>query len=120
MREIGDDEKKQFFEDGFLIIKNAVSSKLIARAKTLIEEAIPKDERHLLVPGKLATHHDVTGLFNNSELADTLKRLMGPFPPVISCQVAVIPPFNLLEGKPGTHVDGAGVASYLSRQRKST
>ena len=31
---------------------------------------------------------------------------MGPFPPVISCQVAVTPPFNLLGGKPGTHVDG--------------
>ena len=104
--EIGDDERKQFFEDGFLIIRNAVSSKLVARARTLIEEAIPRDEQHLLVPGELATHVDVTGLFNSSTLADTMKRLMGPFPPVISCQVAVTPPFNLLGGKPGTHVDG--------------
>ena len=101
MSEIGDDDKRQFFEDGFLIVRNAVSSELVARAKALIEEAIPEDERHLLVPGKLATHDDVTGLFNNSALADIIERLMGPFPPVISCQVAVTPPFNLLGGKPG-------------------
>lgn len=118
MSEIGDDDKRQFFKDGFLIVRNAVSSELVARAKALIEEAIPEDERHLLVPGKLATHDDVTGLFNNSTLADIIERLMGPFPPVISCQVAVTPPFNLLGGKPGTHV--AGMASYRSRQRKST
>ena len=55
MSEIRDDEKRQFFEDGFVIVRNAVSSELVARAKALIEEAIPKDERHLLVPGKLAT-----------------------------------------------------------------
>ena len=106
MSEIGDDDKRQFFEDGFLIVRNAVSSELVARAKALIQEAIPEDERHLLVPGKLATHDDITGLFNNSTLADIIERLMGPFPPVISCQVAVTPPFNLLGGKPGTHVDG--------------
>ena len=74
--------------------------------EALIEEAIPRDERHLLVPGNLATHVDVTGLFNRSTLADTMKRLMGPFPPVISSQVAVTPPFNQSGGKPGTHVDG--------------
>lgn len=120
MSEIRDDEKRQFFEDGFVIVRNAVSSELVARAKALIEEAIPKDERHLLVPGKLATHDDITGLFNHSTLADTMERLMGPFPPVISCQVAVTPPFNLLGGKPGTHVVVAGMASYPIRQRKST
>ena len=49
MSEIGDDDKRQFFEDGFLIVRNAVSSELVARAKALIEEAIPENERHLLV-----------------------------------------------------------------------
>ena len=33
MPEIGDDERKQFFEDGFLIVRNAVSSELVARAR---------------------------------------------------------------------------------------
>ena len=40
MSEIGDDDKRQFFEDGFLIVRNAVSSELVARAKALIQEAI--------------------------------------------------------------------------------
>jgi len=38
MSEIGDDDKRQFFEDGFLIVRNAVSSELVARAKALIQE----------------------------------------------------------------------------------
>ncbi len=32
---------------------------------------------------------------------------MGPFPDVVSCQVAVTPPGELLGGSPGTHVDGS-------------
>ena len=32
---------------------------------------------------------------------------MGPFPPVISCQVAVTPGHDQLGGKPFLHVDGS-------------
>ncbi|MEM7020551.1 MAG: hypothetical protein AAF512_24815, partial [Pseudomonadota bacterium] len=100
------DEKQQFLEDGFIIIRNAVSDEAVAQARRLIEEALPKDERRLLVPGKLATHEHIVGLLNDSSLAAIMRNLMGPYPPIISCQVAVTPPHNLLGGKPGTHVDG--------------
>ena len=48
----------------------------------------------------------ITGLFNHSSLAAILRNEMGPYPPVISCQVAVTPPYFDFGGAPGTHVDG--------------
>ena len=104
--DLTNDEKRRLLKDGFIVVRNAVSIDLINRARQLIEAALPKTERQLLVPGKLATHEDVTGLLNKSTLANIMRNLMGPYPPVISCQVAVIPPHDKLGGKPGLHVDG--------------
>ena len=101
-------EKQQLslLEKGYVLLKQAVPPELVARARGLIEASLPQDKRRLLVPGKLATSGTMTGLFNNSGLKDLLLGTMGPFPPIMSCQVAVIPPHDLLGGKPGTHVDG--------------
>ncbi|NKB96900.1 MAG: hypothetical protein GKR90_00150 [Pseudomonadales bacterium] len=99
-------EKTRLYEDGYVIIRNAIDADAIAQAKSLIESFLPKDERRLLVPGKLATDERITGLFTESCVQQVLETVMGPFPPVLSCQVAVTPPFNKLGGVPGTHVDG--------------
>lgn len=100
------EEQQHFLKDGYIIIKNAVSPEAVAKAKQLIQDSLPTEEHQLLVPGKLATHEQIVGLFNDSSLAKIIRNLMGPYPPVISCQVAVTPPYNKLGGKPGTHVDG--------------
>jgi hypothetical protein len=99
-------EKLSLFEDGYVIIRNAIEPAAVEAARGLIREHLPEDEHQLLVPGTLATDEKITGLFSDSCLAEILSNVMGPFPPVMSCQVAVIPGHNRLGGKPGTHVDG--------------
>lgn len=102
-----DEQKLQFFRDGYIVIKNAVSREISQKAKDLISNSLPKDERKLLVPPELATNPAVIGLFNDSCLAEIMRNEMGKFPDVISCQVAVTPGHNLIGGKPGPHVDGS-------------
>ena len=101
-----DAEKQSLIRDGYVVIKNAIAPEAVAAAKSLIESYLPRDQRRLLVPGELATHDHIVGLFNNSSLQHILTNEMGPFPPVISCQVAVTPGHDRLGGTPGTHVDG--------------
>ncbi|MEM7018582.1 MAG: hypothetical protein AAF512_14725 [Pseudomonadota bacterium] len=101
-----EEQKRQLYYDGYVIIKNAVPKETSQRAKELISQILPKDEKRLLVPASLATHEDVIGLFNDTCLTEIIKNEMGPFPDVISCQVAVTPAHNLLGGRPGPHVDG--------------
>ncbi len=103
--DLTDAEKVQLYEDGYVVIKEAIDPEQVAEAKALVESFLPRDERQLLVPGKLATDERITGLLNGSCLKPTLEHVMGPFPPVISCQVAVTPPYYDFGG-PGTHVDG--------------
>ena len=100
------EQRKSLLQDGFILIKQAVPQAIVAQAHDLIRDALPKNERRLLVPGELATHPKVIGLFYDSQIAPLLRQLMGPFPPVISSQVAVTPPRDDLGGTPGTHVDG--------------
>ncbi len=100
------DDKQRLLEDGYVIVRNAITPDAVVQARELIQSHLPRDRHQLLVPGKLATDTRMTGLFSDSCLAVILASVMGPFPPVVSCQVAVLPPFNTLGGKPGTHVDG--------------
>lgn len=100
------DEKQHLFEQGYVIIRGAVDPEAIRLARELIEQYLPEEEHKLLVPGELATHDAITGLFNDHAMAQIVRNEMGPFPDVISCQVAVIPPYNQLGGEPGLHVDG--------------
>jgi len=100
-------QKREFLRDGFVVIKNAVPKDISQKARDLITAALPKDEHRLLVPAELATHPDVVGLFGNTCLAEIMRREMGPFPDVISCQVAVTPGHDKTAGRPGPHVDGS-------------
>ena len=100
------EQKRAFVRDGFVIVREAVPQELVRTAKELIVEGMPPHERRLLAPPELATHPDVIGLFQRTCLAEILRNEMGPFPDVVSCQIAVTPPFDKLGGKPRPHVDG--------------
>jgi len=101
------DEKDRFLRDGFIVIRGAIAADSVERARELIQAELPEDERRLLVPASLATHPDIVGLFRSSCLGSILRNEMGPYPEVISCQVAVTPGFDRLGGSPGPHVDGS-------------
>ena len=102
-----DRQRRDFVRDGFVIVRGAVDPELVVRARDRILAAMPPTERRLLAPAELATHPEITGLFRESRVAALLRREMGPFPDVVSCQIAVTPGFDRLGGKPAPHVDGS-------------
>ena len=99
-------EKHELINNGFVIIRDAVTPQAVDAARQLIESYLPRQEHRLLVPGKLATHKEIISLYNDHSIAQIIANEMGPAPPIVSCQVAVIPPYNKLGGEPGLHVDG--------------
>ena len=101
------EEKQQFIDDGFIVIKNAISPEAVKLAKDLLTAQTLIDDRQLLVTPELTTHPSVLGLFNESCLGAIVRNEMGPCPEVISCQIAITPPFDTLGGEPGPHVDGS-------------
>ena len=101
------EQKHHFIEDGFIVMKNAVDPKLIKKAKDLLLAQPLAEGRQLLVSPELTTHKCILALFNESKLAEILRQEMGPFPEVISCQIAITPPFDQLGGEPFPHVDGS-------------
>ena len=93
--------------DGFVILRDVVPSHMVQAAKEVIETDMPSSERRLLAPANLATHPDVIGTFKNSPIAEIMRNAMGPYPDVVSCQIAVTPGHDKLYGKPVPHVDGS-------------
>jgi len=112
---LSQEEKVRLFEDGYLVLRGAIPREITARARARIKETLPEDERRLLVPANLATHEHVLSLFQDTCLTKILENEMGPFPPVVSCQVAVTPPQDRLGGRPGPHVDGNWGGSIPAR-----
>ena len=104
---LSDEQKRYFFNDGFIVIKNIVPRSYTKAAKALIEGVLPRDKRVLLVPRELATHPDILRLFNQTRLKKILETELGPFPEVISSQVAVTPALDAMGGRPSPHVDGS-------------
>ena len=100
-------QKSQFIEDGFVVIENAINQDVLGYARDLLLEQPLIKDRELLVTPELTTHPSILALFNDSVLADIIRNEMGPYPEVISCQIAVTPPFDTLGGEPGPHVDGS-------------
>ena len=101
------DQKRDLVRDGFIVIRDAVPADMVTTARDLIRAGMPASEHRLLAPAELATHPVVIGLFRDTCLADIMRTEMGPFPDVVSCQIAVTPPFDKLGGRPGPHVDGS-------------
>lgn len=106
IRFTAEDKAKQL-SDGYLIVRGAVPEGVVNRAYDIVSSALPENERRLLVPAQLAGHEAVLGLLTQSCLHELLTHEMGPFPEVISSQVAVTPAFDDLGGSPGAHVDGS-------------
>ena len=100
-------QKRDFHEYGFVVVKEAVPLDMVEIARELIVAGMPDSERRILAPPELATHPDVIGLFRNSCLASLMRTEMGPFPEVVSCQIAVTPPHDKYGGRPSPHVDGS-------------
>ena len=101
------EQKASIVRDGFVIVREVIPLDWIETAKSLIEERMPVNERRILAPAELATHPDVIRLFRESPMADIMREAMGPFPDVVSCQIAVTPPHDTLRGTPFPHVDGS-------------
>ena len=108
-------QRQKLLNDGYIVVKNVLSQTQVDAAKAVINGALPKHERRLLVPAEIATHEHVIGLFQNSAVPEILTDLMGPFPPIVSCQVAVTPGRDNLGGIPGTHVDGGWSGAIPTR-----
>ena len=104
---LNDEQKQCFFNDGFIVIKNVIPRSITETARKLIEGSLPRDKRVLLVPRDLATHPDILRLFNETCLKTILATELGPFPEVISSQIAVTPAFDTMGGRPSPHVDGS-------------
>ena len=102
-----DNQKQALYQNGYIVIKNAVPERIVKSAKKLVSESLPNNRRRLLVPAGLATDSRVIALFNETCLIDLLHNEIGPFPEVISCQVAITPGHDKIGGHPGPHVDGS-------------
>ncbi len=101
------EQRQDLVRDGFVIVRGAVAPDRVVQARERILAGMPPTERRLLAPAELATHPEVVGLFRESRLASLLRGEMGPYPDVVSCQIAVTPGFDVLGGKPAAHVDGS-------------
>ena len=100
-------EVQRFVEDGFVIVRDCVPMDMVKSARAIIEAGMPPTERRLLAPAELATHPAVIGVFRNSPIAEIIESAMGPYPEVVSCQIAVTPGNDRLYGQPKPHVDGS-------------
>lgn len=104
---LSNQEQSSLTKDGFVILRDVVPLDFVHRARELISSGMSMTERRLLPPRELATHHDVIRLFKTSRLAEIMRNAMGPYPEVVSCQIAVTPAQNQLGGRPSPHVDGS-------------
>ncbi len=89
------DQKQGLYRDGYVIVRNAVSSELVEAARRRIRAA-RKGEN-------LATEAAMTDLVNASSLTPILHEAMGYFDPPIAGQVGVIK-----IRKPGDHFNNLG------------
>ncbi|MBA59473.1 MAG: hypothetical protein CMQ40_09925 [Gammaproteobacteria bacterium] len=111
------DRRRSLKEDGFVVLRNAVPPNILRKARKLISELMPTRERRLLAPPELATDPRILNLFYGGNVDKVLSDLMGPYPPVISCQVAVTPAHDNLADTVGVHIDG-GWSGELPRSTK--
>lgn len=101
------EEQTDFVRDGFIVLRDVIPSDFIERARELITSGMSLTERRLLPPRELATHPDVVRLFKGTCLSEIMRTAMGPYPEIVSCQIAVTPARNELRGRPSPHVDGS-------------
>ena len=77
------EQKRQFYRDGFIVLKNAVSEELLEAARSCIRNA---KKGEYVGPRK-----EMTDLLTASDLTPIIHEVMGPFDPPVNCQVAINP-----------------------------
>ncbi len=77
------EQKRQFYRDGFIVLKNVVGNEMLDAAKRCIKEA--KQGEYV------GARKEMTDLLNASGLTPIILDAMGPFDPAVNCQVAVNP-----------------------------
>lgn len=77
------EQKRQFYRDGFIVLKGVIPDAMVEAARTCIAEA-GKGEY-------VGPRPEMTDLLNASPLTQVIHEVMGPFDPAVSCQVAVNP-----------------------------
>ena len=83
-------QRQGLYDHGYLILRGVLDQARVEAARSVITGALPEHERRIVAPAAVATHPNVIGLFQNSDIASILADLI-PFPPVVSCQVALTP-----------------------------
>ena len=89
------DQKRQFYRDGYIVIKKAVAPEIVEAALDRIRSA-KKGEN-------LGADPAMTDLLNKSSLTPILTDMIGAFDPPIACQVGVVKP-----RKAGNHFNNIG------------
>ena len=78
------EQKRQFYRDGYIVVKGAISQTLVDNARSRIKRA-KKGEF-------IGPSHEMTDLLNASSLTPILNDMMGQFDPPTTCQVGVLKP----------------------------
>ena len=81
--QLSDEQKREFFHQGYVILKGVVSEELVANARARIKAASREDN--------LSDATELTDLVNRSEVTPILQEVMGQFDPPSHVQVGVTP-----------------------------
>ena len=92
-------QKRDFYRDGYLVLKNVVPQAMVDAAHVRIESRKEGEN--------LAKAREMTDLVNATAVTPILNDAMGRFDPPIASQVAVIP-----KSQPGDHFNSVG---YIDR-----
>ncbi len=88
---ITDEQKREFYRDGFLVIKQAVPLELTRDARERVEELRSKGGTNDFQKGfqffatTPACQQGFVNMFEGSRLGECLRELIGPFSPIIAC-----------------------------------
>lgn len=94
-RVLSREEKMSLYNDGYVIVKNAVSEELADAALDAVENNSGK--------GYAGSKQELTNLVNASSITPILHEAMGYFDPPKTCQVGFLPP-----SKTGNHFNNLG------------
>lgn len=79
--ELSAEQKRQFYRDGFIVLKNAVEPELTYRAKRRINVIAGRPGRLFDYYGELSGSPEFPALVNESCLGEILRNTMGPYDP---------------------------------------
>ncbi len=115
------DQKRDFYNDGFIVLRDIVPRELTRSAKRRIHVMIGRE-------GSLRRHYkdlsvapELPALVNETSLGDLLRNTMGEFDPPVKAMPTALHPFDASEtitsyGVPGTEIPNFGFVPHLDGQ----